>query len=48
MQLRNSRNKTTFGMYFNCSAVELCTSRLSDVMRNILITEQFRPARLYK
>jgi len=42
MQLRNSRNKTIFGMYFNCSVVKLCTS-LSDMMRNILITEQFRP-----
>jgi len=48
MQLWNSRNKTTFGMYFNCSTVKLCTSRLSDTMRNILITEQFRPASLYK
>jgi len=48
MQLQNSRNKTTFGMYFNCSAVKLCISRLSDTMRNILITEQFRPVCLYK
>jgi len=41
MQLQNFRNKTTFDMYFNYSAVKLCTSQLSNTMRNILITEQF-------
>jgi len=46
--IENSRNKTTFDMYFNCSAIKLCTSWLSDMMRDILVTEQFRPACLYK
>jgi len=32
IQLWNSRNKTTFDIYFNYSTVKLCTSRLSDTM----------------
>jgi len=47
MQFSNSRSSTIFGMYSSFSEVELC--RLSDTIRNILITDRFssinRPAR---